>query len=225
VQKFTECGGKVALVDIDFAAAQESAEQFKGATAYACDLENPDDIKALHRKLAEDFDSSVDILVNNAGLVSYQKEFESISLDQWNQLIDVNLRGPFLACQLFGADMKAKRCGKIVNVSSLAAHVGGIDVGVHYTASKAGIIGLTRGFARRLAPFGVHVNAVAPGIMLTDPVRRQIAGREEEYIASIPLRRLGTAEDVANAVLFLSSAMSDYITGCVLDVNGGIYMK
>jgi 3-oxoacyl-[acyl-carrier protein] reductase len=225
VQKFTECGGLVALVDIDFAAAQESAAQFKGATAYACDLEKPDDIKALHRKLVQDFDSSVDILVNNAGLVSYQKEFESISLDEWNKLIDVNLRGPFLACQLFGADMKAKRCGKIVNVSSLAAHVGGIDVGVHYTASKAGIIGLTRGFARRLAPFGVHVNAVAPGIMLTEPVRRQIAGREEEYIASIPLRRLGTAEDVANAVLFLSSAMSDYITGCVLDVNGGIYMK
>ena len=115
--------------------------------------------------------------------------------------------------------------GKIINISSLAAHIGGIDVGVHYTTSKAGIIGLTRSFAKKLGPFGINVNAVAPGIMLTGPVKRQIAGREDDYIDSIPLRRLGNPTDVAHAVLFLSSSMSDYITGCVLDVNGGIYMN
>ena len=121
--------------------------------------------------------------------------------------------------------MKIDISGKIINISSLAAHIGGIDVGVHYTTSKAGIIGLTRSIARKLGPFGVNVNAVAPGITLTEPVRRHLAGRENEYAANIPLRRLGTPADVAHAVLFLSSPMSDYITGCVLDVNGGMYMN
>jgi 3-oxoacyl-[acyl-carrier protein] reductase len=107
----------------------------------------------------------------------------------------------------------------------MVAHIGGIDVGVHYTASKAGIIGLTRSFARKLGPFGINVNAVAPGITLTGPVKRHLAGREDEYCAAIPLRRLGTPQDVAQAVLFLSCPMSDYITGCVLDVNGGMYMN
>jgi 3-oxoacyl-[acyl-carrier protein] reductase len=225
VKKFTESGARVALVDIDFNAARESAAQFNSATAYACDLEDPDSLKVLHRKLSDDFDGRIDILVNNAGIISYVKDFESISVGEWDKVINVNLRGPFLASQLFGADMKAKGSGKIINISSLAAHIGGIEVGVHYTTSKAGIIGLTRSFAKKLGPFGINVNAVAPGITLTEPVKRQIAGREDEYIAAIPLRRLGTPEDVAHAVLFLSSAMSDYITGCVLDVNGGIYMN
>lgn len=225
VQKFSDCGARVALVDIDFNAARKSAGLFKGTTAYACDLENPDDLKVLHKRLTDDFEGSIDILVNNAGIISYTKEFESIGIADWNKVINVNLRGAFLACQIFGADMKAKRSGKIINISSLAAHVGGIDVGVHYTTSKAGIIGMTRSFAKKLGPFGINVNAVAPGIMLTEPVQRQIAGREDQYIAAIPLGRLGTPEDAANAMLFLSSSMSDYITGCVLDVNGGIYMS
>ncbi len=225
VQKFTESGARVALVDIDFKAARESADQFNRATAYACDLEDPDSLKVLHGKLSDDFDGRIDILVNNAGIISYTKDFESISVGEWDKVINVNLRGPFLASQIFGVDMKAKGSGKIINISSLAAHIGGIDVGVHYTTSKAGIIGLTRSFAKKLGPFGINVNAVAPGITLTEPVKRHIAGREDEYIAAIPLRRLGKPEDVAHAVLFLSSPMSDYITGCVLDVNGGIYMN
>jgi len=225
VQKFTESGAQVALVDIDFNAAKESAARFNRTTAYACDLEDPDSLKVLHRKLTDDFGGCIDVLVNNAGIISYAKDFESISVGEWDKVINVNLRGSFLASQIFGVDMKAQGSGKIVNISSLAAHIGGIDVGVHYTTSKAGVIGLTRSFAKKLGPFGVNVNAVAPGITLTEPVRRHIAGREDEYIAAIPLRRLGKPEDVAQAVLFLSSPMSDYITGCVLDVNGGIYMN
>jgi len=225
VQKFTESGARVALVDIDFNAARESAAQLNRATAYACDLEDPDSLKVLHRKLSDDFDGRIDILVNNAGIISYTKDFESISVGEWDKVINVNLRGPFLASQIFGADMKAKGSGKIINISSLAAHIGGIDVGVHYTTSKAGIIGLTRSFAKKLGPFGINVNAVAPGITLTGPVKRHIKGREDQYIAAIPLRRLGNPDDVAHAVIFLSSFMSDYITGCVLDVNGGIYMN
>jgi len=191
VQKFTESGAQVALVDIDFKAAMESAARFNRTTAYACDLEDPDSLKVLHRKLTDDFGGCIDVLVNNAGIISYAKDFESISVGEWDKVINVNLRGSFLASQIFGVDMKAQGSGKIVNISSLAAHIGGIDVGVHYTTSKAGVIGLTRSFAKKLGPFGVNVNAVAPGITLTEPVRRHIAGREDEYIAAIPLRRLG----------------------------------
>jgi 3-oxoacyl-[acyl-carrier protein] reductase len=129
------------------------------------------------------------------------------------------------ACDLEDPDSLKVLHQKLSDISSLAAHVGGMDVGVHYTTSKAGVIGLTRSFAKKLGPFGINVNAVAPGIMLTEPVKRHLAGREDEYIAAIPLRRLGQPEDVAHAVLFLSSPMSDYITGCVLDVNGGSYMN
>jgi 3-oxoacyl-[acyl-carrier protein] reductase len=225
VQAFTESGARVALVDIDFEAAGESAARYDRAAAYACDLEDPETLQALHQKLSDDFDGRFDVLVNNAGIISYVEDFESISVGQWDKVIDVNLRGAFLASQIFGADMKARRAGKIVNVSSLAARLGGIDVGIHYTTSKAGVIGLTRSFAKKLGPFGVNVNAVAPGIMLTEPVRQFLAGREDEYAANVPLRRLGTPQDVAHAVLFLSSPMSDYITGCVLDVNGGMYMN
>ena len=163
-------------------------------------------------------------MINNAGIISYTKELKGFDIEEWNRLIDVNLRGAFWACREFAEDMQAKGYGKIVNLSSLAARAGGIDVGVHYTVSKAGIIGLTRDLAKKLGPFGINVNAVAPGIMLTDPVKRQIAGREDEYISKIPLGRLGHPEDAANAILFLSSNLSDYITGSVLDVNGGIYI-
>jgi 3-oxoacyl-[acyl-carrier protein] reductase len=97
-------------------------------------------------------------------------------------------------------------------------------VGLHYTASKAALIGFTRTLAKECGPYGITVNAVAPGVILTEPVRLQIQGREADYMAQIPLRRLGEPEDVADVVLFLSSSLSAYITGSVLDINGGMYM-
>jgi 3-oxoacyl-[acyl-carrier protein] reductase len=139
-------------------------------------------------------------------------------------VLDVNLRGTYLVCRAFMEGMVARRGGKIVLFSSLAARVGAIEVGIHYAAAKAGLIGFARTLAKEGGPHGITVNAVAPGIILTEPVQRQIGGREEDYLAQIPLRRLGEAQDVANVVLFLCSPLSDYITGCVLDINGGMYM-
>jgi NAD(P)-dependent dehydrogenase (short-subunit alcohol dehydrogenase family) len=114
--------------------------------------------------------------------------------------------------------------GTIVCFSSLAARVGGIEVGMHYAASKAGLIGFTRTLAKEGGPYGINVNAVAPGVILTEPVKKQVAGHEEAYTSTIPLRRLGTPEDVANVVLFLVSPLASYITGVVVDINGGMYM-
>jgi 3-oxoacyl-[acyl-carrier protein] reductase len=138
--------------------------------------------------------------------------------------MNVNLRGPFLLCQALIESMKAQGYGRIINSSSLAARVGGIDVGIHYASAKAGLIGLTKTLAKEGGPFGITVNAIAPGFIATDPVLKQVGDRTETYTSTIPLRRLGQPEDVANAVLFLASHLSSYITGTVLDINGGLYM-
>jgi 3-oxoacyl-[acyl-carrier protein] reductase len=175
------------------------------------------------QKVTSEF-GGVDILVNNAGIISYKRGIRALSLEEWNQVLTVNLTGTFLVCRELMEGMKARRSGKIINFSSLAARVGGIEVGLHYSVSKAGLIGLTKTLAKEGGPFGINVNAVAPGFIMTEPVKKQLAGREDEYIAQIPLRRLGEPKDVANAVLFLASPLSDYITGIVLDINGGLYM-
>ena len=223
-RRLSEAGGRVAIADINFDAACKTASRIEHGKAYKCDFGNPADIVQLHQQIQDDTQTGIDILINNAGIIAYTKELKGFDLEEWNRLIDVNLRGVFWACREFAEDMQAKRSGKIINLSSLAARSGGIDVGVHYTVSKAGIIGLTRDLAKKLGPFGINVNAVAPGIILTEPVKQQIAGREDDYLAKVPLGRLGQPEDVANVILFLSSHLSDYITGCVLDVNGGMFM-
>jgi len=223
-RKLSKAGGSVAIADIDFDAACAAACRIKRAQAYRCDFGEPADIVKLHQQIRDDTQTGIDILINNAGIISYTKGLKGFDLEEWNRLIDVNLRGAFWTCREFAEDMQAKHYGKIINLSSMAARIGGIDVGIHYTVSKAGIIGLTRDLAKKLGPFGINVNAVAPGIMLTEPVKRHVAGREDDYISKIPLGRLGQPEDVANVILFLSSPLSDYITGCVLDVNGGMYM-
>ena len=223
-QTLAQSGGRTAIADIDFEEAKKTSSQIKNASAYHCDFGNPASIVELRRRILTDMKTGIDILINNAGIISYTKEIETIDVSDWKRLIDVNLSGAFWTCREFVADMKVKGYGKIVNLSSMAARAGGLDVGVHYTVSKAGIIGLTKDLARKLGPCGINVNAVAPGIMLTEPVKRQVSGKETEYISKIPIGRLGNPQDVANVVLFLSSHLSDYITGCVLDVNGGMYM-
>jgi NAD(P)-dependent dehydrogenase (short-subunit alcohol dehydrogenase family) len=166
----------------------------------------------------------VDILVNCAGLIVYRRGIGAVSPGEWQRVLDVNLRGTYLVCRALIEDMKKRGGAKIVNFSSLAARVGGIEVGIHYAASKAGLIGLTRTLAKESGPHGICVNAVAPGIILTAPVRRQVGGHESAYTEQIPLRRLGRPGDVAGVVLFLVSPLSDYVTGIVLDINGGMYM-
>ena len=222
--KLSAAGGRLAVADVDFDAAQAAVSQIENARAYRCDFGNPLDIASLHRQIREDTETGIDILINNAGIISYTGGLKGFDIEEWDRLIDVNLRGAFWTCREFAEDMQAKGYGKIVNLSSMAARAGGIDVGVHYTVSKAGIIGLTKDLAKKLGPSGINVNAVAPGIIMTGPVRRKIGDRQDDYIAKIPLGRLGNPEDVANVVLFLSSHLSDYITGSVIDINGGMYI-
>ncbi|MFP3896049.1 MAG: SDR family NAD(P)-dependent oxidoreductase [Anaerolineales bacterium] len=222
-QTLAQAGARVAVVDIDLAGAQQTVEPLQGGLAIECDLSDPDAVISMRDHVMTEM-GGIDILINSAGIISYKKGIDSVPLEEWDTVLDVNLRGVFLVCQAFMDEMKQRQGGKIVNFSSLAARVGGIDVGIHYAASKAGLIGLTRTLAKEGGPFGINVNAIAPGIIGTKPVQAQIGGREDEYTSQIPLERIGEPQDVANVVLFLASSLSDYVTGIVLDINGGMYM-
>jgi 3-oxoacyl-[acyl-carrier protein] reductase len=218
-----EAGARVVVADINMAGAQQTVENIGQGFAVRCDVAQPEDVAALRRRVESEI-GGLDILVNCAGIIAYKQGIRSVSFAEWEQVLNINLRGTHLVCWEFIDGMKKRRGGKIINFSSLAARVGGIEVGVHYAAAKAGLIGFTRTLAKEGGPYGINVNAVAPGIILTEPVKRQMAGREDAYINSIPLRRLGEPRDVANVVLFLASPLSDYVTGATIDINGGMYM-
>jgi 3-oxoacyl-[acyl-carrier protein] reductase len=218
-----EAGASVVAVDVNEEGIQQTLATTGGGLGVRCDLSRPDDVASM-RDLVWTELGGIDILVSCAGIISYKKGIGAFPIEEWDRVLNVNLRGTYLVCRAFIEGMKEQRWGRIVTFSSLAARVGGIEVGLHYTASKAALIGFTRTLAKEGGPYGITVNAVAPGVILTEPVRKQVRGREADYEAQIPLRRLGEPEDVANVVLFLSSSLSAYITGSVLDINGGMYM-
>ena len=216
-------GATVIAVDINKAGVLETSRKTGSGLAIACDLREPQAINDLRDFVLAEI-GGVDILVNCAGLIVYRPGLCAVSVDEWDLVMEVNLRGTFLICQAFMDSLKERRDGRIITFSSMAARVGGLEVGVHYTTSKSGLIGLTRSMAKEGGPFGITANVLAPGIILTGPVVAQIADNKQSYCEQIPLGRLGEPDDIANAVLFLASPLSSYVTGVVLDINGGFYM-
>jgi len=216
-------GAHVAVADINLTDAEKvaAAVQRMGrkAVAIKADVSSEREVKAMVAKTLEVL-GTIDILVNNAG-ICYQGTVAEMSEQAWDKVLDVNLKGTFLCSREVMPTLKQKKSGKIVNLGSLAGQVGGLVVGANYSVSKAGIICFTKSLAKELAPFGIHVNCIAPGIIDTEMTQ---AFPREEMIKSIPLRKLGEPQDVADAVLFLVSQESKYITGQTLSVNGGIFM-
>lgn len=163
-----------------------------------------------------------DILVNNAGITKDNLSFR-MSLEEWQKVIDINLSAAFLVARTVGRDMIRKRAGSIINMASVVG-IHGNGGQANYSASKAGLIGVTKSLAQETASRGVRVNAVAPGYIATDMTAGLPDKVKEAFIEHVPLKRMGTPQDVANAVLFLASDESVYITGQVLPVDGGMFI-
>jgi len=163
-----------------------------------------------------------DILVNNAGITRDNLSFR-MSLEEWQKVLDVNLSAAFLVARTVGRDMIRKRTGSIINMASVVG-IRGNGGQANYSASKAGLIGVTKSLAQETGSRGVRVNAIAPGYIDTDMTKGLPENIKETFIEKIPLKRMGTPRDVANAVLFLASDDSSYITGIVIPVDGGMLM-
>jgi len=167
---------------------------------------------------------SLDVLVNNAGINYLTPVYEDVNEEEWDRVFAVNVKGVHFCMSAALSPMKRQKWGRIINISSIAGKQGGPGSGIHYSATKAAVMCLTKQFARYVAPFGITVNAIAPGLHDTDMARMLGPEAIQRYISLSPLGRLGTAEDVAYAALFLASKGAAFITGEVLDVNGGVLM-
>ena len=165
----------------------------------------------------------IDVLVNNAGVLSTAWP-ENLTEDEWDRVLDINLKGVIFATKFVLPAMLRNGYGRIINISSNAGRGGGIGSGVAYSASKAGVLGLTKSLARKYAQKNITVNAVAPGPTSSDIVKGYTPEEYQKISASIPVGRFGTPEEIAKAVAFLASESSGFITGATLDVNGGIYI-
>jgi 3-oxoacyl-[acyl-carrier protein] reductase len=229
-----EEGTRTVLCDVDDVAMESTAEEIRRlareALAARADVTSRDQVEAMVQKAVDAF-GHVDILVNNAGgALHTPHKIDQVEEEHWDRVVDVNLKGAFFCCQAVVARMRQQGSGgKIINVSALAGRSYATLAGVQYASAKAGIGGLTRQLARELGPEGIHVNAVAPTVMLTGDRMRGLweAKTEEErkrVIESIPLRRLADPKEIARVVVFLASEDSSYVTGVTLDVNGGRFM-
>jgi 3-oxoacyl-[acyl-carrier protein] reductase len=162
--------------------------------------------------------------VNNAARTEFRSFFE-IDVDEWDDVLATNLRGTYLGCRVVGAVLRERGAGRIVNLASDAAFAASGGSGVHYAASKAGVVAVTRRAATELAPYGVTVNAIAPAAIDGPLAREVLRERLDEKLADIPTGRLGRPEEVAALVSFLVSDDAGYVTGATLDVNGGVLMR
>ncbi len=218
----SEYGAEVIAADINLDGAEKTAAavaaQGRKALAVHLDVSELDSVKALMQTVYEKC-GRIDILVNSAGILDPTR-VPDMTVERWDRMININLRGTFFCCQQVIPYMEKNKKGSIVNISSQAGQVGGWMAGVNYSASKGGILALTKALARHCGPLGIRVNDVAPGQIATE----MTAGRGDKT-EGVALGRLGTAEDVAKAVYFLASDLSDFCTGMTVDVNGGQFMR
>jgi 3-oxoacyl-[acyl-carrier protein] reductase len=219
-------GAKVSSWDKDFDLVKDLSKQLdpsgKNILSIKADVTVEGEIQSAVEQTVRAW-GKIDILVNNAG-ISRHKTISEMSVDDFMQVIWVNLTGTFICCKYVVLEMQKHKRGKIINISSLGGRTGRPGVGVNYAASKAGIIGLTRTLAREVGGSGIYVNAICPGPILTEQTKQYPREVFESWNVGRAIQRDGYPEDVADAVVFLASEKSDWITGASLDINGGIYI-
>lgn len=219
-------GARVASVSRTEANAQKTADEINAARAdaakaYAVDVADQSAVQKAAEQIFADF-GRVDILVNNAGVTRDGLSMR-MSMEDWDTVLNTNLKGAFVFTQAVMRPMIKQRSGRIINISSIAGLIGNAGQ-ANYAASKAGLIGLTKTLARELASRGITVNAVAPGLIETDMTTVLSEEIRQNILKNVPLGKLGEPDDIAGAVAYLASAEAKYITGQVLTVDGGMVM-
>ena len=224
-EELTKAGAHVVLGDVNLEGAQVTAEAINNnggsASAIKINVSNATEVQQVFDFIMKD-KKPVDIVVNNAGITRDGLMLRMKEID-WDLVLDINLKGSFLCSQQAAKQMMKQKSGVIVNISSIVGVMGNFGQ-ANYSASKAGVIGLTKTLAREVASRGIRVNAVAPGFIDTEMTRTLDETIRQKLIEQIPLSRLGLPEDVARCVSFLVSEKSSYITGQVINLNGGMLM-
>ena len=219
-------GADVVISDVNMEAAQKTADDIETTTgrrslAVTVDVSQSDSVENMVKQTLDAF-GHIDILINNAGITRDGLLMRMKDSD-WDLVMEINLKGTFLSTKAVLRPMMKQRSGRIINISSVVGIMGNAGQ-ANYAASKAGVIGLTKSTAKEVAPRGITVNAVAPGFIATDMTDKLSDEVKANFLASIPLGRAGSAEDVAQTVLFLASPQASYITGQVIHIDGGMVM-
>jgi 3-oxoacyl-[acyl-carrier protein] reductase len=225
--KFAEHGADCVIADLDLKNANKVVEEIKkigrAAIAIKVDVSDYTDVKTMVKACLSEF-KKVDILVNNAGISSPTLLLDT-SLEEWDRMININLKSVFLCCKEVFPEMMNRKSGKIINIASIAGKRGGGIMGRSaYAAAKGGAIALTKAIAREGGPFGINVNAITPGLTSTDMTAQFTGEQRQAVVQNIPLGRAGIPEDIAKAAVFLASDYADFITGEIMDVDGGFMM-
>jgi 3-oxoacyl-[acyl-carrier protein] reductase len=224
VAALIEDGCRVGLIDVNAQSmAPLEAMYGEAVVAVVCDISDPQAVLAAQARVEQRL-GPIDVLVNNAGILSNNK-IEATSQAEWRRVLGANLDGAMFWAQAVVPGMKARRWGRIINTSSLAAKTGGLTAGTAYAVSKGAMSALTFSLARELAPFGVTANGIAPAYVKTPMITEQLTeAQRQELLKQIPVGRFCEPEEFAHTVRFLASPMSGFITGEILDINGGLLM-
>jgi 3-oxoacyl-[acyl-carrier protein] reductase len=224
---FAKEGAKVVVSDISLEDCEKVVKEIKKlggeAMAVKCDVSKKEEVEEMVRKTIEKW-GRIDVLVNNAAIAQF-KPFLEMTEEDWDRTMDINLKGYFLCAQAVAKEMVKQKSGVIINIASIAMGQTGIGLPtlVHYVASKGGVVAMTEALALELAPYGIRVNSVSPGIIdtpMVDPVRAD-KKTLEGILMRVPMKRMGKPEEVSNLVLFLASDASSYMTGSNVVIDGG----
>ncbi len=221
LKEFYENNSDVLTIGSNIQNLKKVQSVFPKIKIHQLDLKNSEDLKIKFPKLIEEL-GGIDILVNNAGITKDNLTLR-MKEDEWKDVIDVNLNSVFYLCQCAIKSMIKQKSGNIINITSIVGHTGNAGQ-ANYTASKAGIVAMTKSLAKEYAKKNIRLNCVSPGFIATDMTKDLEEKYQNELMKNIPINRLGEGKDIANAVIFLASEASSYITGETIHVNGGMYM-
>jgi len=222
IQKLNECGANILASGTRIEKLEELKSKFKDIKILKFDISQKDKIEEFIENASAELGGSLDCIVNNAGITQDNLAIR-MNLDEWKNVIDINLTSTFLLSKFAIKKMLKNKSGKIINITSVVGHTGNVGQ-ANYTASKAGIVAMSKSLSIEYAKKNININCISPGFIRTAMTDQIDEKHKEAILAKIPSNRLGEPEDIANAVFFLSSDQSDYINGETLHVNGGMYL-